>query len=728
MRLFGYLALGAVSSSADTDGHAACSAPESNTDFDGHDLAPTTGHHVADAAACCDLCAAMSAQGCGFWTLQLDSSGTAGTCYPKTTDAGRRTYAGATSGKLPGATPSPTPPPPPAPPTPPPTPITPPLPSAPQLSLMDMGLSQFMHFSVDPFTSIEHNCVGDSGACVPASVFNPSNLSTDQWVEAAVAMGAGEICLTAHHEGGFCLWDTAYSNYSVMHSPYGRDIVQDFVASCAKYGVKPCYYMGPNANGYLANNQSYSAEAFVVAQLGMLRELLTKYGDDYVSRLWWDHYPSGCGGLAPCPTGSFPDAWPRFVQLVRDVSPSTVICPGPDCDGHQGESGDGVYPAWFPCSPSSMANGSGTSAGGTAAPSAALSCGGHDHNAGLAGFHPYEACATMHNGWFTKGAGDDSSNTYWSPRAIWDHYMASVGQGWVNTLNAGPGTTGQIPQRLVNSQASFGGALRALLEPVGAVATNFSVPLNGSFELDLAGAGAPPLGFNALMLREDLSRGQRIVAYALDYLDGATGQWVEFEPQPPCSQHPYPSPPPPAGQCSAVMNSTNLVSGVPPGTARHGVTASAAACAAACLQHPTCEFYTWHDLTLPKPYTSECYLGGAPACFKRNSESGHFSGVCNNHNNQSQNRTKLVESTLEQPSSAAVPTTPAVPTAAAATTAGPPQATGVHAQSVGARLIDFVPPTTASKLRFRVTAAMASPVYLRSFSAHRGDPPSDTPP
>ena len=45
-----------------------------------------------------------------------------------------------------------------------------------------------------------------------ASMFNPSNLSTDQWVETAVAFGAGEVCLTAHHEGGFALWDTKYFN------------------------------------------------------------------------------------------------------------------------------------------------------------------------------------------------------------------------------------------------------------------------------------------------------------------------------------------------------------------------------------------------------------------------------------------------------------------------------------------------------------------------------------
>jgi alpha-L-fucosidase len=77
------------------------------------------------------------------------------------------------------------------------------------------GLAQFMHFSVDPFTSIEHNCVGTSDDCIPAAKFNPTNLSTDQWVQSAVAFGAKEICLTAHHEGGFCLWDTKFSNCEI---------------------------------------------------------------------------------------------------------------------------------------------------------------------------------------------------------------------------------------------------------------------------------------------------------------------------------------------------------------------------------------------------------------------------------------------------------------------------------------------------------------------------------
>eukprot|EP01050_Picozoa_sp_SAG11_P037678 SAG11_NODE_14981_length_591_cov_1.263692_2_plen_85_part_00 len=57
-----------------------------------------------------------------------------------------------------------------------------PEPSAAQLKMLRAGgLSQFMHFSVDPFTSIEHNCVGTSGECIPASAFDPTDVDTDQW-------------------------------------------------------------------------------------------------------------------------------------------------------------------------------------------------------------------------------------------------------------------------------------------------------------------------------------------------------------------------------------------------------------------------------------------------------------------------------------------------------------------------------------------------------------------
>lgn len=558
----------------------------------------------------------------------------------------------------------------------------PPLPTEAQLKLMDMGLSVFMHYSVNPWANIEHNCVKKDPNCVPASVFNPTNLSTDQWVEAAVAMGAGEICLTAHHEGGFCLWDTKYSNYSVMHSPYGKDVVAQFVASCNKYGVRPCFYMGPNANGWLANNQSYSSEEFILAQLGMLEELLTNYGSNYVSRLWWDHYLQSCGGLSPCPEGSFPEAWPRFVQLVRRLSPSTIICPGPDCDGHQGESGMGRYPVWLPCTPL-VVNGTD------------LRCSNHAPSAALAGFHPYEACATMHNGWFAQGDGEVKPNNYWAPKTIWDHYMGSVGIGWVNTLNAPPGTTGQIPETLVKRMASFGSALRAFLQPVTPSSkvegTTIQCSPSASLELDLGAAVA----INGIMIQEDLTRGQRIATYAVDYFDPTDSAWKTFEGLGPSTSFPFTLP---AGQCGALFLGMTLVRGFPKSSRRVATLDDAASCGAMCAADPKCNFWTWHD-EQQGSFAKACYLR-YDGCYEGHQQAGHISGACNH--------------TLQ-----------AKPVCGAAPTIG----IGVHGQSVGARLIDQLPLTVTTKLRLRCTESLAADglAYIKSFSAHRGQPPGMPP-
>ena len=117
----------------------------------------------------------------------------------------------------------------------------------------------------------------------------------------------------------------------------------------------------------------------------MIREVLTEYGP--ISRLWWDHYMAGCGGLSECPDCTdptdpkcFPNAWTAFTQLVRNVSSTTLLGTGEpwfclsclphsrpwlavartyltarDCSGlsgpdvgHSGggETGVGDYPVW----------------------------------------------------------------------------------------------------------------------------------------------------------------------------------------------------------------------------------------------------------------------------------------------------------------------------------------------------------------------------------------------
>lgn len=581
-----------------------------------------------------------------------------------------------------------------------PPPPPPPLPTPAQLSMMDTGLAQFMHFSVDTWSDIEHNCVPvGSSKCLPTSLFNPSNLSTDQWVEAAVAMGAGEICLTAHHEGGFCLWDTQYTNYSVMNSPYGKDVVKQFVDSCTKFNVKPCFYMGPNSNGWLMQEKA-DGLTYVEAQLGMLRELLTKYGNgsDYVSRLWWDHYSpcvDSCSGdpNVACPAGSFPDAWILFVQLVRDISPSTIICPGPDCDGHQGENAMGVYPTWFNCEPNTAPY-SPPGPHGTQ-----MTCGRHaPSGANLTGFHPYETCGTLlDSGYFCRPG---ACGPFWTPRQIWDHYMLSVGVGWVNTINAPPGGDGQIPKGLVENMASFGDSLRALLRPLanqtvaGVVTCSASAP---PLMLELTDA----VKFNTVMLRENLSQGQRVAEYAIDFLDSAN-TWRTFQNchgeacLPGFDPHGGATIPSVArGACGVIETNMNLVVSVPPHSGAcanchlGGSTDNASACQALCHGDETCNFWTWHDLTNPPPWPKQCYLRN-DTMYRPITQTAHMSGVCNHS------------------------LTP------------PAELGGIHGQSVGSRLFDFVPETVASKIRLRCLKSLAPDhvAHIRSLSVHWSQPPA----
>lgn len=162
-----------------------------------------------------------------------------------------------------------------------------PVPTQEQVAMMDVGISQFLCYNIDPFATphVEHNCV-KGPPCLSTSLFKPTNQSTDQWVQTAKAMGATELVVTVHHEGGFCLWPSKYSNYTVAQTPWGTsggDIVADFVASCRKYGIRPAMYWGPNAAGNLVWD-GMNADEFIAAQKGQLKELLTHYGP--IARLW----------------------------------------------------------------------------------------------------------------------------------------------------------------------------------------------------------------------------------------------------------------------------------------------------------------------------------------------------------------------------------------------------------------------------------------------------------
>jgi len=157
---------------------------------------------------------------------------------------------------------------------------------------------------------------------VLAESFNPVEYDPDKWVELAKEAGMEYICFTAKHHDGFCMWDTATTDYNIMNTPYGKDVLKMLADACDRHGVAlSIYYSLPDShhiNGYneLSSHQippedgdkpdSVKYREYVKAQI---KELMSNYGKIYT--LFWDIPPM------------IED--PSLNELVRSLQPDILI-------------------------------------------------------------------------------------------------------------------------------------------------------------------------------------------------------------------------------------------------------------------------------------------------------------------------------------------------------------------------------------------------------------------
>jgi alpha-L-fucosidase len=76
--------------------------------------------------------------------------------------------------------------------------------------------------------------------------FNPSGFDAAQWVDVAESAGCRYVTLTAKHVEGFCLWDTATTDFKITRTPLGRDIVAEVAAECHRRAMPLCLYVNPD--------------------------------------------------------------------------------------------------------------------------------------------------------------------------------------------------------------------------------------------------------------------------------------------------------------------------------------------------------------------------------------------------------------------------------------------------------------------------------------------------
>lgn len=128
------------------------------------------------------------------------------------------------------------------------------------------------------------------------SEFNPQNFCALDYVKKAKKWGMKYIVLTAKHHDGFAMYNSKVSDYTIMNTPYGKDIVRQFADACAQENmVFGIYYSqmqdweDPNGDGndWDFNPAEKRFETYFNQKvIPQVRELLTGYGK--IGLIWFD--------------------------------------------------------------------------------------------------------------------------------------------------------------------------------------------------------------------------------------------------------------------------------------------------------------------------------------------------------------------------------------------------------------------------------------------------------
>jgi len=130
--------------------------------------------------------------------------------------------------------------------------------------------------------------------------FNPTAFDANAWVALAKSAHQRYMVFTTKHHDGFCMFDSAYTDYKITNTPYKKDIVAQLAEVCHREKMPIGFYYSPpdmhhpafrDTSQLASKNWNGEPERAVwptyldYMEL-QLRELLTRYGD--VALIWFD--------------------------------------------------------------------------------------------------------------------------------------------------------------------------------------------------------------------------------------------------------------------------------------------------------------------------------------------------------------------------------------------------------------------------------------------------------
>ena len=259
--------------------------------------------------------------------------------------------------------------------------------------------------------------------------FDPVKFDAREWIRMAKDAGMRYIVITSKHHDGFCLFESALTDFDVMSTPFKRDIIKELSDACREAGIVFCFYhsiMDWHHPDYLPRRpwekdrpvEGADLDRYVEHMKGQLRELLTKYGD--IGVVWFD--------------GEWEATWNEtrgrdLYHFVRGLQPKTIINNrvGASRGGMEGFSADKE------------------SAGDFGTPEQQIPA------TGLAGVD-WETCMTMNDNWGYNARDENWKSTEDLIRKLAD--IASKGGNFL--LNVGPTALGLFPQASIDRLREIG--------------------------------------------------------------------------------------------------------------------------------------------------------------------------------------------------------------------------------------------------------------------------------
>lgn len=408
-----------------------------------------------------------------------------------------------------------------------------------QINFADWEVGAFLCLDLNQFIDAEHHDGQE-----PPSKFNPTALDAEQWIIIAKNMGARYAVITARHEGGFCLWPSKTTDYTVAGSPYKNgkgDIVREYVDACRKHGLKVGLYHTATFDAHavlggdyvswgtqklplkwnspergIAFKEAYKRfpglkERYRKVQLEQMRELLTWYGP--IDYMWSDHWNAqDRNGL-----------WYAITKLVEELQPNMVFH-GVDSWVPGNETGHVLYPMWNAVDTKDGTVYSRPVAGTTANNNYGLLEGDVPRGSPFGKFWRVRECTTnsgfAYGGWFWHPS--HIRETY--PRMLWEHldlYYRTVGLGANTIINLVIDDRGLVPDDIAAAAKTFGDDIKK----------RFSNPI-----AETKGTGnvvelkwGEPTEINTIVTMENIVNGQRVLKYTLEAF--VNGKWEKLEPR-----------------------------------------------------------------------------------------------------------------------------------------------------------------------------------------------------